>query len=462
VNIVRKLALALTSLTVMILLVSPASAIPPDSFTDADAMEKFGHDFEEEYWTAPDVRSEHKGGEASFAVSYAQYKSTDAFLVAFNNYTKDGKVGTLPYQLFGLHYYTPLGQEVLIGAILAFLIAFNDTHNGDQPGQNGLPDPGHDPIYYIIPFGIGETLAEEDYAPIIEPMQAKKMGEGHYRFGQTYRNLYAKIIGANNPLETLLSAAFPLYMAKFSELTIEYDIKIDEANGEITAETFYTIGEVSKLWVWGVDTPIEDVLTENWGLAAVHYVVTFVSKLAFQAAESKADLATNVTQVLDEDLDIRVGNDEERAFTIGHRGQYDIIDEGTGTPISENQDAMALILQSRGVDYLLIAWQAAFSLDVFCTASWAISDSLQSQYASPKALWQLGRFTFWAAPVWYATSFPGWQGNRIVHDPTYTCYADVAYKPEDDDGRVPGFGAAVALLGIAVPALLSVSRRKRG
>jgi hypothetical protein len=155
---------------------------------------------------------------------------------------------------------------------------------------------------------------------------------------------------------------------------------------------------------------------------------------------------------MDADINMRVGNDDERAFTIGHRGQYDLIDEGPGTKLREGQDAVALTLQARPADAILIWWQALFSLDVFCTAAWAVSDSLQDTYTSPRALWNAARWTFFVAPpLWYATSFPGWQGYRIEHDPTYTGYADVAYEVEPPARKAPGFSMAIVMVAIAIP-----------
>ena len=144
VDTLRKYLPAVASLVIVLVLASPAAGLPPASFTDQNAMDLFGHTFKEEYWTAEDVSITVNDASVSFAVSYAQYKSVDAFLVAFNQHEKAGNVSTLPFQLFGLHYYTPEGNEVLIGAVLAFLMAFNDTHNGAEPGHNGIPDPGHD------------------------------------------------------------------------------------------------------------------------------------------------------------------------------------------------------------------------------------------------------------------------------------------------------------------------------
>ena len=87
-----------------------------------------------------------------------------------------------------------------------------------------------------------------------------------------------------------------------------------------------------------------------------------------------------------------VNDGQERAFTIGHRGVYDLIDEATGNKIKENEDAMAVSLQAKLADAILVAWQAAFSLDVFCTAAWSVSESLQNTYVGPRALWNAARF----------------------------------------------------------------------
>ncbi len=455
----RKLLPALLSLIIVAILASPVNAVPPAAFTDDDAKDLLGHTFKEEYWTTDEILIEKDGAEMSFSMSYASYKSVDTFLIAFNTYEKNDNVSTLPYQLFGLHYYTPEGFEVFIGAVLAFLMAFNDTYDGTGPGQNGLPDPGHEDYYYIIPFGVGNTLEEENYAPVVETLPVEKLGEGHFRFGQRYTNLYAKVIAANNPVAFLLSATFPLYIAKFSELTVEYDVKIDEETGKITAETFYTIGQVTKLWLWGQEVDPQS-LPENMGLAAVHYVVPFVNGIMITPEDGAFTVDGGITEVMDEDIHMSVNDGKERAFTIGHRGTYDLIDEADDSKIREGQDATALTLEAKPADRLLVAWQAALSLDIFCTAAWAVSESLQDIYVGPKALWQAAPLTiFVATPLWYATAFPGWQGYRVEHDPTYTCNADVDYEVIGEE-TTPGFEALVVLMAIAVPTVVYFSSRR--
>ncbi len=116
--------------------------------------------------------------------------------------------------------------------------------------------------------------------------------------------------------------------------------------------------------------------------------------------------------------------------------------------------------RSVGADGLLVLWQAALSMDIFCTAAWAVSESLQDIYVGPKALYQAAPLTiFVATPLWYATAFPGWGGYRVEHDPTYTAYADVAYETPPEE-KAPGFEATIVLMAIAVPTMVYFSTRK--
>ena len=209
---------------------------------------------------------------------------------------------------------------------------------------------GEDFIEPFVHF-IGRDVGQKSKPPQVDTEH------GHFRFGQRYTNLYAKIVGANNPVEFLLSAAWPLYIAKFSELTVEYDVTIDEDEGMIKAETFYTIGAVEKLWLFGVEVDPSE-LGEDFGLAAVHYVVPFINGIPYKNADASFDLTGNVTSELEEDVTMSVNDGQERAFTIGHRGVYDLIDEGNGNKVRENQQANAVSLQARLSDAILVAWQS--------------------------------------------------------------------------------------------------------
>ncbi len=398
------------------MLVLPAAALPPSSWTAGKEKDITGHEFTEEYWTSGAITNTTADGTvASFTMSYVSSNNVQAFLVAMNSVTKNTSVGTLPWQMFGMHYYTPGGSENFLVAVLAFLLAFNDT-NG-----NGMPDHGNEPTYYIIPFGAGDALKNEtqNYMPEVTPIPAQKLGEGHYKFGMTYKNLYAKIVDASNIISFWISAALPIYIARFSELSVTYDITIDPKTKTAKAESFYTIGQVDRLWLWGKDVGRE-ALPDNFGISAVHYLTTFASTYSVvDAAGTK--VVPNINKPLDQNLTLRIGKDE-RAMVIGYGSTFDLKNESSGQYVQQGKQAYNMLVAARPGDAWLVAWQAGFTLDVLCTIAYGLSKDIRGKYTSPLDLYNKGRTDFWKAAMWYGVSFPSWKGFRVEHDPSYTAF----------------------------------------
>ena len=446
---------ALIALFSTALLVLPAGALPPSGWKAGREKEITGHAFSEEYWTSGAItNTTADGAEASFTMSYVNTDNVQAFLVALNSVRKNTAVGTLPWQMFGMHYYTPRGSENFLVAALAFLLAFNDT-NG-----NGMPDHGNEPCYYVIPFGAGDALknATEDFLPEVTPIAAQKLGEGHYRFGMTYKNLYAKIIDANSIISFWMSAALPLFIARFSELTVTYDITVDKKAGTAKAESFYTIGQVDRLWLWGKDVGRE-ALPDNFGISAVHYLATFASKYSVEGATSGTRVTSGMEKPLDENLTLKIGN-SDRAMALGYRGDFDLKNETSGLYVEQGKKAYNMLIAARPGDGWLVAWQAGFTLDVLCTLAYGLSKDIRGKYSSPLDLYTRGRTGFWAAAMWYAVSFPSWNGFRIEHDPSYTAFfgAPPAEKPKSCNSVILVGG----VLLLALPAvLISQMRRKK-
>jgi hypothetical protein len=467
---VKSTILKLLSLLLVGLLLSPTSSASGfEEWHEGDEEEITGHSFDEEYWTA-EVTNETENGSATFGISYVNYEDVQAFLVALKNVTNpEGEKGILPYQLFGMHYYTPKGREVFIGAIFAFLMAYNDT-NG-----NHIQDPGNEPVYYIMPFGL--SVLNDSWVPSSSVMSVQNPEEGHYRFGMTYQNLYAfatpvpglvmAALASGNPLTGLL-ALLTTYVVKFTELQITYDINIDSDTNTVSAETFYTLGQVTELYplwqyVLGMDSlDVSDALTEDWGISAVHYVSVFTSRYVVQDASGNT-LNTKIDQNMTENITINVGDDYERAFEIGYRGTYDVINEETSTTIIDDANAYNIMLQARLADLLLVWWQLGFSGKLFSVFSYALSDNIQDEYSSPKDLskkwWMnIGH----SASLWYAVSFPSWQGYRVEHDPVYTAYfAPAPAEPAEEEEGICGLGGLVFFGAVCIPSANALSKRRK-
>jgi hypothetical protein len=457
------------SVAVCVMLVANASAFPPETWQEGDEVALFGHSFEEEYWTNESVSATSPtGDDVTFSASFVNYENVSAFLLSLNMVENENGSGNVPFQLFGLRYFTPEGREVFIGAVLAFLMAFDDTYNGTGPGQNGLPDPGNEPVYYIVPFGVAGTL-NDSYPPEVDVQQVQKLGEGHYRFGIQYRNLYA-FVSQN----FVASAVFATgWIAKFSELTITYEVTMDQESGEVRAETWYTIGEVTDLWLilLGIPIPADPHgLPENMGLSVVHFVTVFTSRYAGASGNTTGEtFDTSINSPLEEDIVLKVGDDSERALKVGTRGTFDLVNESTDYVIKEDQPAMNAIVGARLVDLVLVAWQLGFAAGAMSIFAYALSEYVQSTYDGPLDLAQRSLVPtngdgFNAYPLWYAVSFPQWNGYRVVHDPVYTAYSSFEIPSDETQEFNPGGLILLLLIVVMVVVVVAVvaSRRKKG
>ena len=447
---------------VAVLMLSPASAGGPmDDWYDGIEKDIFGHSFDEESWSTEVTNVTEKGDTVKFAVSYLNHSNVQMFLVALHSVTNpQNGTGTLPYQMLGIHFITDEGQEVFISALLAFLLAYNDTN------ANGIPDPATEKMLHVIPFGADSSL-NGTYPPTVTSLGAKKISDTHYQFGMRYQNLYALVTE-----NYLASAVWKTgWIAKFDELAVTYDIEFDEDTGEVTTETFYEIGEVTELWAFilGIPIPVDvDKIPDTMGLAVAHYVTVFTSKYDVKGSETGNDIATDITKPIDENITIETN--QERAFDIGFRGDYTLYDRLDQVQ-KESAPAINILLQARPADLLLVLWQLGFSAHVFSFMAYGISDTVQKLYTSPrdlkdKSLNPFNKYGFRASALWYVVCFPEWNGYRIEHDPVYTAYASptAQAEPEEEDDGGGACGSSiilVSMLFVAPGVVMLKDRRKQ-
>jgi len=466
----KKALIAILSIVSCILMVSSVSAYPPVTWHKGDEVAAFGHSFDEEYWTNSSIKVKNTAGDnITFSASYVNYSGVQAFLLALNMVENKTGNGTVPFQMFGLHYTTPENREVFIAAMLAFMMVFDDTHNGTNLGANNLPDPGYENVSYVIPFGAASAVGNSSYVPVANVLPVEKLGVGHYRFGIQYLNMYAYVT-ATPLLSMLLKTAL---IAKFSELKIMYEITMDNTTGEVKTETWYTIGQVTELWgvILGIPFQMDPKtdISPNLGLSVVHFVTVFTSKYVGATGNtSQNTFNPNVTKSLNEDITLKVGNGE-RAMKIGTRGNFDLINETSGATVEQNKTAYSAIVGAKLMDLWLVAWQLGFAAGSMSIFAYAMSDYVKSKYTGPldlatRSLAINNSDGFNARALWYAVSFPHWQGYKIVYDPTYTAYTNIATQNPPPAMNV-GIALAAALIVIPIAVVIIVivaSRKKKG
>ena len=423
-----------------------------------DEEEIFGHTFEESSWytTVENTTSENRTAE--FGISFVNLGDIEAFLITLNQVEDDqGDRGVLPYQMFGMHYYTDGGKEVFIGALLAFLCVFEDSNNDSRP------DAG-EKFFYVVPFGVGNVL-NGTYPPTVTNHEVEKVSETHYRMGITYRNMYA--IATENPIATAYLVTG--WVLQFSELTVTYDIEVNPTTGELTAETYYTIGQVTSLYavILGIPIPADDVhdtIPDNFALGAVHFTTVFTSNYHVLDRNGNT-LNTNRDQIINGTIDLAV--DDTRAFSVGFRGDFELYDEDSNTTLSSGNPATNMLMRAKLNDLILVGWQLGFSARVFAAMAYGLSSQIRSNWETPGLLVNdstkaVGAKGFGSQAFWYGVFFPHFDGYRVIHDPTYTAYFGEAPEnpsPEPIDERTPGFG--IALIAAAVPVVMLILGRRR-
>ncbi|MFW9813476.1 MAG: hypothetical protein ACFFF9_13520 [Candidatus Thorarchaeota archaeon] len=440
----------LMTLWVLGLLAMPFVLIPNTSaYTPGDEAAVFGHTFDEEYWTNDSIFVEGTNGDGSLTTSYVNVGDFEAFLIAFNEFNHtNGQQMIVPYQLFGMHFITPGNQEVFIGAVFAFLLVHNETY-----GDNQLPDVGNEPSWYVVPIANSTTWPE--YTPSVEAIPATKLSDNHYRMGMHYYNLTCRIVDANNPIGFWLSLGIPILEVVVSELTIQYDITIDET-GQVHSETLYTIGQVKELNLWGVEQNPSDIINENMEVSAVHFLSIFASEYTVVGQTSGNTIASPTdTTPLDEDVSIQIGA-SERAFDIGFGRSYDLINETSGATESSGLTAINTLLGVRLSDLILILWQAPISAWLFAHMSYGLSTQMQNTYATVGDMVANVNTAFTNTNWWYAVTFPTWNGLRVEQDPVYTAYTNLYAEPS------AGGGGLILLVGLVVGviAIVWIIRRR--
>jgi hypothetical protein len=433
------------ALWAVVMLVLPFAYLPlAKAYEPGDEAEVFGHTFTEEYWTNDSINVQTAGGNASFTTSYVHVDEFSAFLIAFNRIvTNDSTEIILPYQLFGMNYKTPENKEVFIGSIFAFLLVHNETF-----GDNNLPDLGNEDAWYIIPTSTANPWG--DVTPDVEAIPVDKIEEGHYRFGMRYTNMTAKVVSATGGF--WLSLLFPLMTVLFSEIVIEYDIQIDQTTGEVHAETVYTIGQINRAGIGFQDRDPSEVISETMEISAVHYLSTFQSNYNVTRSSSgnRIDPPTS-TELLDDNLTITIGDDQERAFDIGLGRKYDLINETSGMTVLEDVNALNALLATNPGDFLLIAWQAPLSAFLFAHMAYGLSSRARSMYNGPGSMATNAQTAFHSSQWWYSVSFPEWNGLRVQQDPVYVAYTNLA-----EDATAPTGGGGLLLLAIGVVAVVTI------
>ncbi len=448
-----KLASIAFLILAVLLCISPAAiqAIPMD-YTPGDEEAIFGHTFTESHWQNDSIyiKDPDTNDTVQLIMSYVNYEGIGSFQAALlslgmvHDYDED-KNATLPYQLFGMHFTTPEGKDVFIGAVLAFMYGWNDTNHND------FPNDGED-LFFLVPYGFNGTNTNQEPSVSARPLIADPIN-GHYQFGVTYENMMLRVVPVtNNPLIFWAFLLAPIFEFEISELTFIYDINVNTTTGEITAETFYEIGQVSVFRFLTIPVPNPQQYMDDLGIGVTHFIAYFNSNYLVEEGTTDPQPAADW-------ITANITADGERAFAIGVRGDYDQINETSSEVLGNDLPAYSWLLTPKPEDLFLVRWQLGFSAYFLSVFAYAMSPTLQDLYDNPADVMEHADTAFTGNALWYGIAFSEWEGYRIEHDPVYTAYSNIGQIPTGPG--IPGFPIEAILIGLVTSLLLVFVVRRR-
>lgn len=347
---------------------------------------------------------------------------------------------TIPMQTVLQHYETPSGKDVFTVNTFVMLTVFKDQV------QNDLPNPLTEPVYLSLSFDISlhgdnftsflDEINSENVSVTVYPLTSSN-GELHWEWGMKYENLKSVWWRLDpGPLDPLIA------LAQYSELEFNYTLDIDPTRGTAEVSTNYVIGQPERLWLPN-NTYYENTADSNYNLTSwineqgfkIGITSYQLSLILNEVHENRLDNATTFTNetssLINDNLSTYVGSEKILDLIFRNKMTYDTYNESTGTPTGDDLLAKTW-LYPIGRRYVapgaannpLVGIQALIMAPLPLAAMY-ISRPLRlhhnENYASINSTLSVD-----AIDYYYFISYPEWNGSRVVHDPTFIAYADLA------------------------------------
>ncbi len=411
---------------------------------------------------------------------YTNYISSGGFQlfsIGLVNATDKGRFVTIPLQTFFEHYKTPGGKDVITASSFLSLVAFNES--ATAPNIPNSPDR-NDTIYASFSLGVDLSSYLQTHVPPYvagsQIIQLTQVGTNHWTWGLKYTNLSAiwwKI--GLDPLSLCWYIPCPHGIARYTELTFNYDLTLDPSTKTAHLTETYTIGKVTDLWVFNPllsqvrhynSTGTYDLngttqispTTVYQLLKAGGYKLSIVlankTILASHTTTDKDSAGNTVDDTQSNDLAhsnvTTTADDGERIFQadFSAKSTYQLYDPMDANPVTYNVTTRT-VHRDGYVKNPLFAFQNRFMgfLPLFVA------------HVDPGLIQQAkaGLASFTVTDYLYIIAYPHWGGTRIVNDPDYTAF----YQPASNAGLLIIVFIAVAVAAVVGGVFAFLMRRRK-
>jgi hypothetical protein len=404
------------------------------------------------------------------------------------NITDEENALTIPIQTTMMNYKTRDDlKDVVTASSFVMLMAFNETENSLFDLQ---PDKA-DTLYASFSLGYDlEDLFEESQRPDLnsktEVIQLESSQNGLvWTWGMKYTDLAAfwwkTSIDPTNPTRNPRPIALTIY----DELTFTYKLEINPDTGEATLSMNYTIGRMRDLWVfwWLIFLPVtvhynatgcyrlnDQQISEETIYDFLHTQGIKMSIVNFQATvilDHTAYFESQGANVQDNDVVV----DDSSIGTFADDGEKVL---ETNFTTKDSYDLYNYTLDNTETTFETYETEprtckiAGFARNPIFAVHTSLLRFIPVVLASmhPELYEQTKDHLLDMnyADYFYLTSYPTYDGYRIVHDPTITAFCHLTTGEPDPEVPIPqGLGILLILgliIALIVIVVLIILRRK--
>ncbi len=433
-------------------------------------------DYVRQYAAANGFTPPNASDHAYIYANYINVGGYQLFYVGLVNVTDNGKFVTVPLQTFFQHFKTPGGKDAITASSFLSLVAFNESSTSDAVPNS--PDPS-DTVYASFSLGVDLSSYLQNHAPSYvagsQVIPLTQVGTNHWTWGLKYTNLSAiwwKI--TPDPLLPYYDPV-PHGVARYTELTFNYDLTLDPSTKTAHLTETFTIGKVTDLWIIrlfptfirhynatgsyyvnGTQTPNSQTVYQLLQSGGYKLSVVLANKtiLASHTTTDKDSSGNSVDDTQSGDLShsnvTTTADDGERIFQadFSAKSTYQLYDPSDANPVTYNVTTRT-VRRDGYVKNPLFALQNRFMgfLPLFVA------------HVDPGLIQQAkaGLASFTVTDYLYIIAYPHWGGTRIVNDPDYTAF----YQPASNAGLLIIVFIAVAVAAVVGGVFAFLMRRRK-
>lgn len=435
----------------------------------------FARDHAEEYGRDPPPDS----WSSDLRLNYINLHGVRLLYAGFVGVTLDKFSLTVPLQAFIEHFKTRDGLDAITASSFLMMMAYNETDDTLFPNS---PDKS-DRLYASFNLGreMSEFFGEDTPSRLSSSVEVTHLTHSddklEWEWGMRYKDLTAiwwiLDLEEGNPRYNHIPVAFSLY----DELAFNYRLVFDPKKGVATMYLSYTIGEMRELWtfkrlvflpqlvhynstgcyLWKKhqisDETIHDFIRKNdIGVSLVLFQRNIVIDRQTISTSEGENVADSSVDVSSNSITTTTENGE-KVFEVafGDKQRYWLHNSDDGS--KSEHDA---VTRTSEIEYYsknpVIELQTSLLRFIPLVVRKMVPEYPEEDVEN---LLNVERVDYL-----YITSYPTFEGYRIVHDPLYKAYFEPPQVPDEPTvGRHTKFLSGLLII-VGVPIIFFLIRRK--